>query len=117
LKHKLFGSSEVRGLTNVELRPTLAAQVTLAVATYMRAKKDAIKDVAMSFRDVFPSHKSFSEVDGFRLVLEDGWVSVRASGTEPLIRLTVEGESLKGAKQIMEESESIVRRHVRRKHE
>jgi phosphoglucosamine mutase len=80
-------------------------------------KEDVVQEVAIGFKDVFPGHKDFSEVDGFRLVLEDGWVLVRASGTEPLIRLTVEGESLRRAKQIMEESESIVRRHVRRKHE
>ena len=36
---KLFGSSGVRGLANVELTPMLACKVGLAVATYAKAKK------------------------------------------------------------------------------
>ena len=32
-------------------------------------------------------------IDGIRLTFEDSWALVRASGTEPLIRITVEGET------------------------
>ncbi|MCS7114993.1 MAG: phosphoglucosamine mutase [Candidatus Bathyarchaeota archaeon] len=56
----------------------------------------------------FPNHKHISTVDGVRLTLEDGWVLVRASGTEPLVRLTVEGESLKTAEGIMEKAAAVV---------
>jgi len=35
---------------------------------------------------------------------------VRASGTESVIRLTVEGESLRAAKEIMEKSVAVVKR-------
>jgi phosphomannomutase len=37
---------------------------------------------------------------------------VRASGTEPIVRLTVEGESLKPAKEIMEKAVVLVRKLV-----
>jgi phosphomannomutase/phosphoglucomutase len=33
------------------------------------------------------------DTDGYKLLLEKGWVLVRASGTEPLIRFYAEGES------------------------
>ncbi|MEM2263285.1 MAG: phosphoglucosamine mutase [Candidatus Bathyarchaeia archaeon] len=56
----------------------------------------------------FPERMEISTIDGVRLVLEDGWVLVRASGTEPLIRLTVEGESLKVAEEIMEKAANMV---------
>ena len=36
---KLFGSSGVRGLANVDLTPQLACKVGLAVAAYAKAKK------------------------------------------------------------------------------
>jgi len=86
------------------------------IACRNEAKKDVVKNVAIGLKDLFPGHKNFSEVDGFRLTLEDGWILVRASGTEPLIRLTVEGESLKRAKQIMDKSIRLIRRRVEGKH-
>ncbi|MEM3704259.1 MAG: phosphoglucosamine mutase, partial [Candidatus Bathyarchaeia archaeon] len=56
----------------------------------------------------FPEYKHVLTVDGVRLALEEGWVLVRASGTEPLVRLTVEGESLKTAEGMMEKAVAIV---------
>lgn len=35
---KLFGSSGIRGLVNVDLTPTMATKIGLAIATYSRAK-------------------------------------------------------------------------------
>ncbi|MGF3522422.1 MAG: phosphoglucosamine mutase [Candidatus Bathyarchaeia archaeon] len=53
-----------------------------------------------------------STVDGVRLSLKNGWLLIRASGTEPLIRLTVEGESLKVAQDIMSRGAEMVKREV-----
>jgi phosphomannomutase len=41
-----------------------------------------------------------------------GWLLVRASGTEPIVRLTVEGESLKAAENIMGKGTALVREQV-----
>ena len=46
---KLFGSSGVRGLANVDLTPILACKVALAVATHAKAKKAVVaKDTRVS---------------------------------------------------------------------
>jgi phosphoglucosamine mutase len=60
----------------------------------------------------FPDYTDFSTVDGARLALKNGWLLVRASGTEPLIRLTVEGESLSVAKDITQKATALIQRQV-----
>ncbi|MEM2419032.1 MAG: hypothetical protein QXQ45_02325, partial [Candidatus Hadarchaeales archaeon] len=43
-----------------------------------------------------------STVDGVRVSMPEGWILVRPSGTEPLIRITVEGKEEKWIRETME---------------
>lgn len=79
------------------------------VACKNEAKGKVIKKVDEGLRGLFPSYRQVSLVDGVRLSLEEGWILVRASGTEPFIRLTAEGESLKAAKEIMGKGVTLVK--------
>ncbi len=72
-------------------------------------KEKVVEEIGENLKPAFPGYREFSTVDGVRVVLEKGWLLVRASGTEPVIRLTVEGESLKAAKQIMEEGTKSIK--------
>jgi phosphoglucosamine mutase len=53
-----------------------------------------------------------SYVDGIRVSLKNGWILIRESGTEPFIRLTVEGESLKITKDILQRGIELIKRII-----
>jgi phosphoglucosamine mutase len=49
-----------------------------------------------------------SELDGVRLSREDGWFLVRASGTQPLVRVTAEARDDGTAEELFEEAKTLV---------
>jgi phosphoglucosamine mutase len=83
--------------------PTLRAKVACP-----NLEKDAamgsISDIGKEFGDV----TGVSTVDGVRLQLEDGWVLIRPSGTEPIIRITVEAHDEERARGLLETSKNFV---------
>jgi len=59
---------------------------------------------------VFQKINDLNDIDGIRLSLAKGWVLIRASGTEPLIRVKVEAENTSEVRGIMEKSMNVVQR-------
>jgi phosphoglucosamine mutase len=75
-------------------------------------KQLLVKNLENTLLSSFSDHMELSTVDGVRLSLEKGWLLIRASGTEPLIRVTVEGESLIAAQNIMQRSIKLVKEQI-----
>jgi phosphoglucosamine mutase len=82
------------------------------VAVKNEQKYKAIAKLELALKNAFPSFTDFSTVDGVRLALKEGWLLVRASGTEPLIRLTVEGESVTVANDITQKATALILKQV-----
>jgi phosphoglucosamine mutase len=52
-------------------------------------------------RDILSRLGAMNPTDGIRIADEDGWCLIRASGTEPKIRISAEGKTLSKAKALL----------------
>ena len=73
-------------------------------------KHETMKALSEGYMDSFKGVKDVSTVDGVRLEVEEGWALVRPSGTEPLIRVTVEGRSREDMEALMLRAKGLVKK-------
>jgi phosphoglucosamine mutase len=60
--------------------------------------------------------KSIDTIDGLKLNLEQGWILVRPSGTEPKIRITVEAKDDRLTKELYDTGERLIKESVQVRH-
>ena len=89
--------------------PTLRRNLTCPE----RGKSVVMKKLEKTLPATLPRVREKVSLDGVRLTLENGWILVRPSGTEPLIRITVEADSETRAEELMEKSVRAVEKTIK----
>jgi len=83
---------------------------TLRGSVEHRSRKDPMAAITEELRSL--DYRQMTTVDGVRLDFENGWILVRASGTEPKVRITAEAKDSEITKRLYEQASAIVQRHV-----
>ena len=73
-------------------------------------KKQSVMDtLAKAVPEKLTEVKEILTVDGLGITLKEGWVLVRPSGTEPVIRITCEAQTKERVEEILRITEDVVR--------
>jgi len=71
-------------------------------------KGEVMSRISDGYGEIFDGVESISDVDGIRLQLEDGWVLIRPSGTEPVMRVTAEAREEKKLRKYLEDGRRLI---------
>ena len=74
----------------------------------LECPREAVSDACVALRDMFSDAKA-TDGDGLRLDWPDRWVQVRASNTEPILRVIAEAPETDDAKQLCRRAMDVVR--------
>ncbi len=77
-------------------------------------KGEAMRLIQRLYVEHLADIRSTSTVDGLRIELGDGWLLMRPSGTEPVIRVTAEARSHRRVEELMELGRKLASEAVRR---
>ena len=83
------------------------------IACPERSKRKAMAETERKLCKYLSKSSKLTRVDGLGFQIEDGWVLIRPSGTEPILRVTSEAVSLKSAEKILSEVVQIVENSIR----
>ena len=95
-------------MSEIPVYPLLKAKVECP----NNKKEAAMKELAKALPEAMKKTVDILTVDGLGVFLEEGWVLVRPSGTEPVIRVTCEAPKQEIVESIMSDAKGTVERIV-----
>ena len=110
---KLLEALEDNSMTLSEFVERIPSYPTMNVKLEMKNKEKVMNAIDSGYESVFRNVKSINKVDGIRLNLPEGWILIRASGTEPVIRLTAEGIDEKATKSLIENGKRLIKVNIK----
>ena len=88
---------------------TLRAKIPCPNEKKAKAMKIIAKEALRSF-----DYERLIDIDGIRIENSDWWILFRPSGTEPIMRITLEAHTEDKAKELMEKAERLVKEAIAR---
>lgn len=88
---------------------TLRAKIPCPNEKKAKAMEIIAREALKSF-----DYERLIDIDGIRIESEDWWILFRPSGTEPIMRITLEAHTEEKAKELMEKAEKLVRKAIRK---
>jgi phosphoglucosamine mutase len=105
---KLLEALEEREMTLSQFASEAPEYPTKNAKVEVDNRAQIMKGVEQGYQRVF-GEATVNLIDGVRLQLPEGWILIRASGTEPLIRLTAEGRDEKATTSLLERGRELIR--------
>jgi len=96
--------------TNKTISQLVAAMPQyVMIKTKMPCPAEAVGDVLAELRKGFASREDarFNDVDGLRIDVPEGWLCVRASNTEPIMRISAEASERAAALHLVDEARRV----------
>ncbi len=88
---------------------TLRAKISCPNEKKSKAMEIIAKEALKAF-----DYKRLIDIDGIRIENDDWWILFRPSGTEPIMRITLEAHTEEKARELMERAERLVRGAIAR---
>ena len=88
---------------------TLRAKIPCPSEKKAKAMEIIAKEALKTFE-----YKRLIDIDGIRIENDDWWILFRPSGTEPIMRITLEAHTEEKARELMEKAERLVREAIAR---
>jgi len=76
-------------------------------------KPKVLEEACKSLPEIFYNVEEQSRVDGLRLAMKQGWLLLRPSGTEPLMRITAEAETQKEVEDIIGKAAKHIKKLIK----
>ncbi|MFH1786671.1 MAG: phosphoglucosamine mutase [archaeon] len=94
----------------VSRKGALSELISQMPETFVMRKKYAVRNKAKAMSGVGKrlNGRSPLTIDGYRIDKPEGWYLIRASGTQNLIRISVEGRTRKDADNLLKEAEKLL---------
>lgn len=77
-------------------------------------KTEVMNEFQSELFKIMPEKSEILTIDGVRAASEDGWILIRPSGTEPVLRITVEAKDRSKAELLMTQTLALMQNMIKR---